>query len=72
MRANSGKLDWKGISFQALGKISLSLRHKTRNPYRVNVFGYERGVYTLRKDSYKDEDGCKYRMVINLLLMSDG
>ena len=36
------------------------------------MFGYERGVYPLRMGSYKDEDGCRNRMVIHLLLISDG
>ena len=62
MREDSEKFDWIGIEFPvSLKQID---RFEKQNPYAINVFGYEDGVYPLRISK-------RVNQVINLLLISN-
>ncbi|EDO33317.1 predicted protein [Nematostella vectensis] len=63
MRESSEKFNWSGIEFPvSLRQID---KFEKQNPYAINVYGYEGGVYPLRISK-------KHKAhVINLLLMSN-
>ena len=64
MRANSKKLNWKGIDFTT--PLTQITRFEKQNPYSIDVFGWNgASVYPLRISEHENEQ-C-----INLLLLSN-
>ena len=64
MRANSKRLNWKGIDFPTT--LTQIARFEKQNPYSINVYGYTgRIVYPLRISKHENEQ-C-----INLILLSN-
>ena len=63
MRANSKRLNWKGIDFPT--PLTQIARFEKQNPYSINVYGYTgTRVYPLRISKHENEQ-C-----INLILLS--